>query len=43
MLLQDFDVDRLMSILPVLTDLRVYLDAHRNAEPPRDREFRNKG
>ena len=39
-LLGDFDVGRLLSILPVLTDLRVFLDEHRNAEAPRDREFR---
>ncbi|MBV1897299.1 MAG: MarR family transcriptional regulator [Rhodobacteraceae bacterium] len=32
-----FDTDRLVEILPVLTDLRVFLDNHRNAEPPRDR------
>ncbi|QBF30760.1 MarR family winged helix-turn-helix transcriptional regulator [Thalassococcus sp. S3] len=35
-----FDLERLAGILPVLTDLRIFLDTHRNAEPPRDREFR---
>ena len=39
-LLAGFDVDRLTGILPVLTELRVFLDEHRNAELPRDREFR---
>lgn len=39
-LLDGFDADRLMAILPVLTDLRIFLDEHRNAELPRDREFR---
>ncbi len=39
-LLDGFDVERLFAILPVLTDLRVFLDEHRNAEAPRDREFR---
>jgi DNA-binding MarR family transcriptional regulator len=34
------DMARLMEILPVLSELRVFLDDHRNAEPPRDREFR---
>jgi DNA-binding MarR family transcriptional regulator len=32
------DINRLVDILPVLTDLRVILDDHRNAEPPRDRD-----
>ncbi|MFT4959799.1 MAG: DNA-binding MarR family transcriptional regulator [Paracoccaceae bacterium] len=32
-----FDTTRLAQILPVLADLRVFLDNHRNAEPPRDR------
>ena len=41
-LLAGFDVDRLLAILPVLTDLRIFLDEHRNAELPRDREFREK-
>lgn len=39
-LLGGFDVERLFAILPVLTDLRIFLDEHRNAELPRDREFR---
>lgn len=38
--LAEFDLTRLMSILPVLTDLRICLDDYRNAEAPRDREFR---
>ena len=41
-LMKGFDVDRLGAILPVLTDLRVFLDEHRNAELPRDRDFRQK-
>lgn len=41
-LLSGFDLERLMSILPVLTDLRVFMDDHRNAELPRDRNFRKK-
>ena len=36
-LMAGFDVDRLIAILPVLRDLRLHMDAHRNAEPPRDR------
>ncbi|MCR9125670.1 MAG: MarR family transcriptional regulator [Rhodobacteraceae bacterium] len=36
-LARGFDTARLAQILPVLTDLRVFLDRHRNAEPPRDR------
>ena len=32
-----FDTDKLLAILPVLTELRQFLDAHRHAEPPRDR------
>lgn len=39
-LLSTFDTSRLMDILPVLTDLRIFLDEHRNAEAPRDRLFR---
>ena len=39
-LLGGFDVERLFAILQVLTDLRIFLDEHRNAELPRDREFR---
>ena len=39
-LLREFDVDHLMSVLPVLTELRIFLDEHRNAELPRDRDFR---
>lgn len=31
------DLDRLIAILPVLTDLREFMDEARNAEPPRDR------
>lgn len=36
-LTQGFDTDKLVEILPVLTELRKFLDDHRNAEPPRDR------
>ncbi|MFK7753519.1 MAG: MarR family winged helix-turn-helix transcriptional regulator [Sedimentitalea sp.] len=36
-LAKGFDMDQLLGILPVLSDLRKYLDEHRNAEPPRDR------
>ncbi len=32
-----FDLARLEDVLPALTELRVFLDNHRNAEPPRDR------
>lgn len=32
-----FDTTRLAQILPVLSDLRQFLDTHRNAELPRDR------
>lgn len=39
-LMAGLDMDRLMEILPALTELRIFLDAHRNAEPPRDRDFR---
>lgn len=34
------DAGRLLGILPVLTELRIHLDTHRNAEAPRDRDFR---
>ena len=37
------DAPRLLSILPVLTELRVFLDERRNAAAPRDREFRPVG
>ena len=40
---QGLDMARLVEILPVLTDLRVFLDEHRNAEAPRDRDFRKQG
>ncbi|WP_290557437.1 MarR family transcriptional regulator [Aestuariivita sp.] len=40
-LVAGMDLERVLGILPVLTDMRVFLDAHRNAEGPRDREFRN--
>jgi len=40
-LLKEFDVSRLTEILPTLTELRVFLDEHRNAEAPRDRLFRH--
>lgn len=36
-LTQGFDTNKLVEILPVLTELRKFLDEHRNAEPPRDR------
>lgn len=36
-LAEGFDMTRLAEIQPVLTDLRIFLDNHRNAEPPRDR------
>ena len=36
-LAEGFDMERLRAILPVLSDLRKFLDNHRNAEPPRDR------
>lgn len=36
-LVQGFDLSRLTGILPVLTELRVFMDEQRNAEPPRDR------
>ena len=39
-LMQGIDMNRLVAVLPVLTELRVFLDAHRNAEAPRDRDFR---
>ncbi|MFT7594315.1 MAG: DNA-binding MarR family transcriptional regulator [Paracoccaceae bacterium] len=32
-----FDSDKLRAILPLLTELRVFMDHQRNAEPPRDR------
>ena len=32
-----FDVAKLQDILPVLTELRVFMDHQRNGEPPRDR------
>lgn len=32
-----FGADKLRAILPVLTELREFLDHRRNAEPPRDR------
>lgn len=32
-------LERLVSILPVLSELRTLLDEDRNAEPPRDRDF----
>ena len=34
-----FDVAKLGSIIPVLTELRIFLDEYRNAEPPRDRDI----
>ena len=36
-LAKGIDASKLRDILPVLTDLRQFLDNHRNAEPPRDR------
>ena len=39
-MLAKLDTGRLLSILPVLTELRIHLDTHRNAEAPRDRDFR---
>lgn len=36
-LAEGFDTEKLIGILPVLTELRIFLDEHRNAEPPRDR------
>ena len=32
-----FDMDKLNAILPVLIELRIFMDNQRNAEPPRDR------
>jgi DNA-binding MarR family transcriptional regulator len=32
-----FDTQKLTGILPVLSELRVFMDHQRNAEPPRDR------
>lgn len=39
-LLLPFGPERLLDILPTLRDLRVLLDEDRNAELPRDRDFR---
>lgn len=38
-LADEFDTTRLLQILPVLNDLRMFLDNHRNAELPRDRSI----
>ena len=32
-----FDTQKLLDILPVLSELRAFMDQQRNAEPPRDR------
>lgn len=37
MLAKGFDTSKLRDVLPVLTELRQFLDNLRNAEPPRDR------
>ncbi len=36
-LAKGFNPSKLRDVLPVLTELRQFLDNHRNAEPPRDR------
>lgn len=36
-LLAGFDADKLSAILPILAELRAYLDHHRHLEPPRNR------
>lgn len=36
-LVAGFDTEKLRLIYPVLSELRAFLDNHRNAEPPRDR------
>ena len=36
-LVAGFNPDKLRTILPILAELRAYLDHHRNLEPPRDR------
>lgn len=36
-LAEGYGTQKLLSILPHLTDLRIFLDNYRNAEPPRDR------
>ena len=36
-LVAGFDTDKLRTILPILAELRAYLDHHRHLEPPRDR------
>lgn len=38
-----FDVAKLAQIHPILTELRQFLDTHRNAEPPRDRDLTGAG
>ncbi|MFY9211612.1 MAG: MarR family transcriptional regulator [Aestuariivita sp.] len=40
-MLEVFEPERLMSVLPVLRELRMFLDQQRNGEPPRDRAFRD--